>query len=526
MGLLTFAAAWFAVAVVQAQAVWYVDKNAPGPVRDGRSWVTAFVTLDSALHIAFEGDTIRVAQGRYTPDASGLAHPREATFNLPPAVVVEGGYAGAGSPEPDLRDPTLHKTTLSGDLNNDDDSDGDNSDNCYHVVTALIGIDGPTLDGFSITGGNADDTGFPTGNGVGGGLYTSGPITVTDCEIFGNAANQGGGMFNLEGSPVLIRCVFRGNRALHGAGLMLYGYEHRQYRGKRTGGGPRHGTPRLTDCLFTQNHAADTAGAIWASGALEDPTLVNCVLTLNSAANDAGAVYASGGFHVFENCLLTRNTAGRNGGMMWTDGIVSITHSTIADNQASLGGGVFAPGAGPSLANCALWGNRDDSGVGESAQIASRFPPLASHCCVQGWTGTWGGQHNFWTDPSFVPGPIGDYYLSHLATGQAIDSPCIDAGNTTVELAGMQTLSTRRDEAPDVGTVDVGHHYPATATGFVQSDSDRDTDVDLADAAQFQRCFSGVLQGVPPWCRIFDTALDGDVDLDDLYPFTNAMTGP
>ena len=131
--------------------------------------------------------TLDSSQGTFTPGTSGLVHPREATFNLSPGVILEGGYAGSLAPEPDDRDPRRYETVLSGDLSRDDGAGGDNRDNCFHVVTALIGIIGPTLDGFTISGGNANDIGFPTGNSAGGGLYTSGPLSVINCVIRDNA---------------------------------------------------------------------------------------------------------------------------------------------------------------------------------------------------------------------------------------------------------------------------------------------------------------------------------------------------
>lgn len=516
----------FASSGAPAQRLWYVALDAPGPTHDGQSWATAFADLNAALEVSVEEDTIRVAQGTYTPDPTGLVHPREATFNLSPGVIVLGGYPGSRAVNPDDRDPRRYETILSGDLNRDDHSGGDKSDNSYHVLTALIGVVGPTLNGFTITGGNANGVGFPTGHGVGGGLRSSGPLSVVNCLLQGNTARYGGGMFNLEGSPIITDCVFRDNAATYGAALMFYGYEDERPTSQLKGGGPRHGIPRVTNCLFTRNHATDTAGALWVSGVQEDPTLVNCVFTHNSADNDAGAVMASGGLHAFENCLLARNEASRNGGALWTDGIVSFTNCTITWNRAAIGGGVFSPGAGPSLTNTILWGNRDNAGVGESAQVGSRFPPLASHCCVQGWTGSWAGEQSFRTDPAFVPGPLGDYYLSQIAAGQAADSPCIDAGNTAVEVLALETMTTRCDEAYDVGTVDVGYHFPATGTRLVMADYDRDGDVDLLDSARFQACFSGNTEEVPPWCRIFDFQLDGDVDLGDVYEHSQAMTGP
>jgi len=56
-------------------------------------------------------------------------------------------------------------------------------------------------------------------------------------------------------------------------------------------------------------------------------------------------------------------------------------------------------------------------------------------------------------------------------------------------------------------------------------DADGDGDIDLADFAAFQVCYSG--PGVPygPGCGIFDADLDGDVDGHDLRVFLVLLDG-
>ena len=74
-------------------------------------------------------------------------------------------------------------------------------------------------------------------------------------------------------------------------------------------------------------------------------------------------------------------------------------------------------------------------------------------------TGTNG---NISQDPLFTSGDEGNYYLSHVATGQAQSSPSIDAGSDTAENIGLGETagySTRTDEVYDAGTVDMGYHY-------------------------------------------------------------------
>jgi hypothetical protein len=60
-------------------------------------------------------------------------------------------------------------------------------------------------------------------------------------------------------------------------------------------------------------------------------------------------------------------------------------------------------------------------------------------------------------DPLFVSGPLGDYYISQVAAGQAEDSPCVDAGDPDSDMIwGI----TRTDHVHDTSVVDMGFHYP------------------------------------------------------------------
>ena len=77
--------------------------------------------------------------------------------------------------------------------------------------------------------------------------------------------------------------------------------------------------------------------------------------------------------------------------------------------------------------------------------------------CTLNW-----GAGNLDTDPLFVTGPLGDYYLSQITAGQGSDSPCVDAGSDTATNLGMDTMSTNTIQLLDGGTVDMGYHYPVS----------------------------------------------------------------
>ena len=78
---------------------------------------------------------------------------------------------------------------------------------------------------------------------------------------------------------------------------------------------------------------------------------------------------------------------------------------------------------------------------------------------MSGCTLDW-GSGNIDSNPLFVSGPLGDYYLSQVAAGQVSDSPCVDMGSDTAANLGLDDVTTRSDGLSDEGIVDMGYHAP------------------------------------------------------------------
>src|SRR5690606_23641367 len=181
----------------QASLILYVKTGGSG---SGLSWTDAVGDLQYAINLARPGDVIFVAGGTYKPTRKANAlntittNNRDNAFVLKNNVKIYGGFAGTEtSPsQRDLSNPA-NKTILSGDFNGNDTVSGSganlnisgNGENAYHVVIAAGTIDtGTILDGFTITGGNANGANDITVNGEpiakydGGGIYsrTSSPI--------------------------------------------------------------------------------------------------------------------------------------------------------------------------------------------------------------------------------------------------------------------------------------------------------------------------------------------------------------
>lgn len=222
----------FAAAPSAGWAVVHVDvDNVRGP-QDGKSWASAYNTVQEGIDAAHNagGGDVWIAQGTYKPTST---RDRTVSFQLKPDVALYGGFSGRETRR-EQRDWAKQITILSGDIG----VRGDNRDNSYHVVK---GADNATIDGFTITAGNADGDAY---DGKGGGMYND---------------------FNC--SPTLTNCIFAGNSAERGGGMANDGSS----------------CPALTNCVFTRNHAKDLGGGLQngtyrPGGVACSPTLTNCIL--------------------------------------------------------------------------------------------------------------------------------------------------------------------------------------------------------------------------------------------------------
>ncbi len=290
-------------------------------------------------------------------------------------------------------------------------------------------------------------------------------ITIADGNADGAEMDRfGAGLLNLGGSPMLTNCTFLGNHAgLSGGGVY-------NYRGDYGGG-----TPTFVNCVFSGNQAGAAGGA---------------ACTEDSVLGDMSPA--------FINC-------------------------TFAGNAAILTGGIYAIGPCPvTLANCIVYGNTDENGAGQSAQIDASVLTL-DHNCIQGLSGGLGGAGNIDAEPRFVDSAGPDGVAGTLDDDLHIQpcSPCTDAGNNaalppeiTTDLDG-QPRFVDDPVVPDTGTggppiVDMGAYEFA---GDHPGDLDGDGDVDLSDLSILLAHY-GETGGMTYADGDFDG--DGDVDLADL----------
>ncbi|MCY7357853.1 MAG: hypothetical protein LH609_10365, partial [Rudanella sp.] len=311
--------------------------------------------------------------GLYKPGGNANTN-RTISFAMKAGVAIYGGFTGTEtqlSQLPTVSLTTPSSTTLSGEIG----TVGNSADNSNHVISNPTGLTTTAiLDGFVITGGNADGATFPDNSG--GGMYNSGsgggqvcsPL-IRNCLFQDNNARFGGAIHNNgfssgNSSPTLTNCSFQANTASSVGGAM--------YNDGRSSGSS---SPSLTNCSFQNNRASGPGGALANDGVFfgnSSPILVNCIFQTNNASS-GGALSNAGSATgnsspTLINCSFQSNSATQGGGLInsaSSNGISNpvLTNCTFQSNSATTAGGAiynFGVASGnlnPTLTNCVLWNN-------------------------------------------------------------------------------------------------------------------------------------------------------------------------
>lgn len=381
--------------------VWYVDASASGN-QTGTSWTNAFVDLQDALAAATAGDEIWVARGEYRP--AGVGGDRTASFQLKNGVGVYGGFVGNEVARSE-RDPLLHETVLSGDLNGDDFPANPTSDCC--VPHAGPGCDDPVCEAAvcqptaetccddnwliecaAVAGINCDvcasasSAGDNAQNVVKGGGTNATAVLDGFTVRGGHYDNSlhpvlgGGGMLNYMGSPTVLNCRFVANFSNNrGGGMLNFLQSH----------------PYVENCTFVGNYGLGIiGGAGMANDSGSHPTVVNCHFLANGAA---GAIVFGGGMHnsydsspLVVGCLFS-GCRGTFGGAMVNDTFSSaqvVNCKFMGAHADALGGAVVSTNSSfPVFSNCVFSGNDAGEDGGAVCDIVDAFSTLIN-CSFSG----------------------------------------------------------------------------------------------------------------------------------------------
>jgi len=411
---------------LEYMSVIYVDRDNTSGTETGMSWDAAFNTIQEGIDasFAFGGGDVWVAEGLYN-------EPRDndtGSILMREGVQLYGGFAGTETTLVE-RNWNAHGTIL----------DGSVARAGGQACSVLIGADNATLDGFTVTGGDANVPDLCT---EGGGMEIVGcSPTVTNCIFTGNRADFCGAIgISATASPVIFNCVFDQNEAATNSGVMGI-----------CGGA----TPNISWCTFANNTCGRMGGAIVVcDGATA--TIRHSRFIGNSAFNIGGAIcnYNNGTSLVW-NCLFadneTRDTTFGGGAIgNWKSNLL-ITNCTLVNNTAANQGGAIGNwnNSISTVKNCIAWGNAPQQISDDTSTTNITYSDIM---------GGFSGEGNISADPRFVG--ENDFHLS-------ADSPCIDTGAATPVPIRDLDGQARPVDIPGVGTDGEGDGFDMGAYEYV-----------------------------------------------------------
>jgi len=346
-------------------------------------------------------------------------------------------------------------------------NEGDYLDFGTHEVV-LMSEDGPEV---TTIQGNVDGIHFTS---------SQTPATVLDgFTVTGLSSTSANGIYIELGSPTIRNNIIT---LSHSNGILAYGtsslIENNEISLTSSYTAGAGGITFEGDPIIRNNRLINNASyAIW--GDIEGYTIIEGnIIQYNYWAlmEDGGALYiiAYDSLLIQNNLIVENYADGPGGGVLIVDNwspYILLRNCTITNNVSMTGSGsaiLYHGYYGDSqflVQNCILWNNPSNGYDvwGDNGDIDF------SYTCVEYGESAVYGPHTWGSgmissDPLFVTGPDGNFYLSQTLAGQGSQSPCVNAGDPA---SGMIVGTTRTDLVEDVSIVDMGYHYgnelPTTA---------------------------------------------------------------
>ena len=301
--------------------------------------------------------------------------------------------------------------------------DGSNTNRCFYINSGI------TIDGFTITNGNA----FKWPRDSGGGVYCDAGGTVQNCTIIGNSAYDRGGGVNCNYGGIVQNCIISGNSTHFGGGVNC-----------------NNGT--VQNCRIIGNSATYSGGGACGTGG----TIQNCTIRRNIAIHEGGGGVSCG--CVLKNCIISGNSSDHGGGVYCYGG-GTVQNCTISGNSARLSGGLYCYDGG-TVQNCIIYFNY---AFGCPNYYVDSNYTFEYNCSIP----LPNGEGNISDNPIFLDS-------GHIAS----DSPCVGAGNINFT-SGSDIDGDSWENPPAIGcdqpvvctctgqlSVSVSAKYNKIATGY------------------------------------------------------------
>ena len=180
-----------------------------------------------------------------------------------------------------------------------------------------------------------------------------GPLNVERCTFSGNSAQNNSSCFNCTARWNMTDCVFANNVGKQGGAVTV--------NGNNISNG-------FTRCLFVDNNATDSGGAIWARNHY---TLRDCTFLRNHANDAGGAIFRYNGRIEYYNCVFEENST--EGATNWQGG------AAVFGRDDGTNGGI--------ISNCVFRGNyimKANGVCGAFYGYGSKSPLLFMDCLFEG----------------------------------------------------------------------------------------------------------------------------------------------